>query len=65
MEEGGRSLPVSVPLPYPEVTDKGKGEGARGEMQRAQRGDPGGAVFGREPASSYYTGKQDQRESCC
>ena len=49
----GWPLPVSVPIPYPEVTDKGKGEGVRGERQRAQRGDPGGAVLGREPASSY------------
>lgn len=51
--EEGWPLPVSDPLPYPEVTDKGKREGAREEMQRAQRGDPGGAVLGREPASSY------------
>lgn len=51
--EEGWSLSFSDPLPYPEVTDKGKREGAREEMQRAQRGDPGGAVLGREPASSY------------
>lgn len=48
--EEGWSLSVSDPLPYPKVTDKGKREGAREEMQRAQRGDPGGAVLGREPA---------------
>ena len=51
--EEGWPLSVSDPLPYPEVTDKGKREGAREEMQRAQRGDPGGAVLGREPASSH------------
>lgn len=34
--EEGWSLSVSDPLPYPKVTDKGKREGAREEMQRAQ-----------------------------